>query len=75
MSQVCWSPEAGRRTADSWEDSLVCSATSRVHSLQSRNSRRPRRFVPWLLVSMADRDLFSQDRQVFSGGGCAPASP
>ncbi len=35
--------------------------------------RRPRRFVPWLVVSLADRDLLFQDSHVFSSGGFAPA--
>src|SRR5207253_2703655 len=38
------------------------------------SSRRLRRFVTWLAVSYADRDLVCQDRHVFSGWGFAPAS-
>src|SRR5689334_11896377 len=81
MVQVFELQEAGwgsRRPTRANSPLLLCSpaflATSRVRSALQPTLRRPRRFVSWLSVSRADRDLFFQDPHVFSGAGCARTS-
>src|SRR5260221_10675743 len=67
------------RPADPLEQTslhLLCSSgeacASRDCFALMGSHRRPRRFVPWLVVSLADRDLLFQDSRVFSGGSFPP---
>src|SRR5262245_37381700 len=61
-----------------WADSLLLPRfLSRLRRLASTprkrgSCRRPRRFVTWLAVSLADRDLVCQDRPCLFRAGAAP---